>query len=273
MSVLDDPSSSRPPWAGSIEPHALLLKQPPADHHLYKVMSAENLVHCVVGRYLHFNRVDSYKDFKTADAHDGEQLPNDLPGNTAAKFAAAPNFTGADYYNQSRARTYACCFSLENSKYIWEIYGGGGTKGKVCVVFTFGKLRSQLNKTLENSGLRYRGLACHQIFSINYGIVRYIDWNHYQNNVQRLANPIQYTYLKDAKSYRDEKELRVSLSALGIGNFALADGSIMEWHKALQVEFDFRAAIEVGTIQQFITSLDCDSDFVRSELRKFGIDS
>jgi hypothetical protein len=43
------------------------------------------------------NRVDSYKDSATADAHDGEQLPNDLPGNTGAKFVASPDFTVADY--------------------------------------------------------------------------------------------------------------------------------------------------------------------------------
>jgi hypothetical protein len=30
---------------------------------------------------LHFNRVDSYKDFPTADRHDGEQLPIDRERN------------------------------------------------------------------------------------------------------------------------------------------------------------------------------------------------
>ena len=139
-------------------------------------------------------RVDSYKDFNTADAHDGEQLPADLPANRAAKFVASHDFTAVDYYNQSRARTYACCFSLENSKYIWSTYGTGGLKGKVCVVFVFGKLRSQLNNTFRNAGLSYRGIPYHQIFSINYGIVEYIEWAKHQSNTSRFANPIQYTY-------------------------------------------------------------------------------
>jgi hypothetical protein len=156
-----------------------------------KRLSAENLIRSVSGRYLHFNRVDSYKDFPGADAYDGAQLPKDLPGNTAAKFVASPDFTAADYYDRCRARTYAFCFSLENSKYIWETYGGGGTKGKVCVVFRFEKLRSQLNKTFENAGLLYKGLACHQIFSINYGIVQYVDIIEHQGNLERFANPIQ----------------------------------------------------------------------------------
>jgi hypothetical protein len=141
MSGPDNRASSPAPWAGSIEPHAPLLKQPANDQVLYKVMSTENLIRCIYGGYLHFNRVDSYKDFPGADAKDGAQLPKDLPGNRGAKFVASPDFTAADYYDQSRARTYACCFSLENSKYIWETYGGGGTKGKAGVVFTFGKLR------------------------------------------------------------------------------------------------------------------------------------
>jgi hypothetical protein len=264
---MSDPAHSLPSSAGSIEPHALLLKQPSDDQLLYKVMKAEDLVRSVSGRYLHFNRVDSYTD----DAHDGEQLPADLPANMAAHFTASPDFTAADYYNQSRARTYACCFSLDNSKYIWSRYGQGGTKGKVCVVFEFGKMRSQLNKTFENAGLMCKGIPCHQIFSINYGLVEYVDWAKHQSNVARFSNPIQYTYLKDASNYRDERELRVSLSALGMGHFALNYGSNIEFQKSLQVEFDFRTAIATRVIQQLIPSSDCDSAFVQQELDKCGI--
>jgi hypothetical protein len=112
-----------PPWAGCIEPHALLLKQPPDDQLLYKVMRAENLLRSVSDRYLHFNRVDSYNDFPGADANDGAELPQDIPGNRGAKFVASPDFTASDYYNRARSRTYACCFSLVNSKYILATYG------------------------------------------------------------------------------------------------------------------------------------------------------
>jgi hypothetical protein len=268
---MSDPAHSLPSWSGSIEPHALLLKQPPDDQLLYKVMKAADFVRSVSGRYLHFNRVDSYKDFRTADAHDGEQLPADLPANMAAQFTASPDFTAADYYNQSRARTYACCFSLENSKYIWHNYGTGGTKGKVCVVFEFGKLRAQLNNTLENAGLMCKDIPCHQIFSINYGLVEYVDWAKHRSNGARFANPIQYTYLKDASTYRDDRELRVSLSALGIGHFSLNDGSNIEFQNSLQVEFDFRAAIATEVIQQLIPSPDCDLAFVQQALDKCGI--
>jgi hypothetical protein len=262
---MSDPSHAAPPWLGSIEPHALLLKQPPDDQPLYKIMSVENFVRCVSGRYLHFNRVDSYKDFSMADAHDGEQLPADLPANAAAKFLASPDFTAADYYNRSRSRTYACCFSLENSRFIWHEYGRGGTKGKVGIVFEFGKLRSQLNDTFKNAGLLYDNIPCHQIFSINYGIVEYVDWAKHQSNAARLANPIQYTYMKDAHDYRHDRELRISLSALGIGHFDI------EFQKSLEVEFDFRTAIAGGAIHEIIPSPDCESDLVRQELGKCGI--
>jgi hypothetical protein len=150
------------------------------------------------------------------------------------------------------------------------MYGGGGKKGKVCVVFSFGKLRSKLNTTFRNAGLLYKGLACHQIFSINYGLVEYVDRNTHQGNLKRLPNPIQYTYWKDA-GYKDEKELRISRSASGMGQFDLDDDGIMEFDKSLQVELDFKAAIATGVVQQLMSSHDCDTDFVRSELRKFGI--
>ena len=67
---------------------------------------------------------------------------------------------------------------MENSKYIWEHYGNGSAKGKVCLVFEFSKLRVTLNETLMpgNAVLKCNGTQCHQIFSINYGIIEYVDW-------------------------------------------------------------------------------------------------
>ena len=175
-------SVSVPPL-GSIEPHAALLDQPPEDQLLYKVMRTEDLLKSISCEYLHFNRVDRYKDFPGADAYDGQQLPKDQQGNENTKFVKAPNYSASDYYDQSRARTYACSFSMKNSDHIWQKYGNGGEKGKVCVVFEFGKLRSTLNKTLQhgNSALEYNGVRCCQIFSVNYGLVEYIEWETIQS--------------------------------------------------------------------------------------------
>lgn len=264
-------SASAPPL-GSVEPHAGLLKIPNERQTLFKVMSTENLIASISGRYLYFNRVDSYKDFHGADACDGKQLPSDYPGNASTKFEKAPDFSIADYYNQCRSRTYACCFSLDNSDYIWRNYGAGGTKGKVCVAFDFGKLRTTLNKTFElgNAALISGDVHCHQIFSINYGLVEYVDWQEYQANNERLPNPIQYIHFKD-RSFASEKELRVSLSATGMGQFVLEDGGKFEFHPALPVSFDFKSAIGDGTIQQILQSPDCDPEFIQAELDKHGI--
>ena len=62
---------------GTIEPHEGLLNRPPNDQLLYKVMLAEDLIKSISGSYLHFNRVDSYKEFDGADVNDGAQLPKD----------------------------------------------------------------------------------------------------------------------------------------------------------------------------------------------------
>ena len=121
---------------GSVEPHAPVLNVPPDSQTLYKMMTVENLLHSIIGNYLYFNRVDSYIDFPGADPHDGQQLPKDQRGNTRARFEKAPNFSASDYYDQSRARTYTCCFSL------------------------------------------------------NYGIVEYVEWDTHQANTEHLPNPI-----------------------------------------------------------------------------------
>ena len=179
--------SQRPPAPlGSIEPHAPLLSIPPEVQLLYKAMTVENLLRSVTGNYLHFNRVDSYSDFQNADENDGQQLPKDQPANAAARLQKDPDFSAADYYDQSRARTYACCFSIENSDYIWKNYANGSAKGKVSVVFEFGKLRVMLNRALNPVGaaLICEGNVCRQIFSINYGLANYVERDPHQTNEQ-----------------------------------------------------------------------------------------
>ncbi len=259
--------------SGSVEPHVAMLTQPPDDQLLYKVMRVEDLLKSISDAYLHFNRVDSYTDFPGSDPHDGEQLPKDQNGNANTKFIKSPTFSASDCYNQCRARTYACCFSMDNTDFIWRNYGNGGEKGKACLVFEFSKLRSMLNKTLQagNSALEYNGIRCRQIFSVNYGCVEYIERETLQANEETLPNPMKYTYFKD-KKYEEEKELRVSLSAIGIGQFQLNDGTMMEFPDHLSVGFDFKAAMADGTIQEILHLPDCNSDFLLSQLQRFGIE-
>jgi hypothetical protein len=225
-------------------------------------------------RYMHFNRTDRYKDFPRSDAHDGEQLPTDRLAHSIIRFEKAPSFTAADYYDLSRSRTYACCLSTVNSEFIWTHYGDGGEKGKACIVFSFGKLREEFNRTLAAGAAapEYNGLRCHQIFSINYGFVEYVDWHTHQANLKRLPNPIQYTYWKDKSSYSNEHEFRISLSAIGMGQFVLDDGNTMKFPDHLQVGFDFRSAVANGAIQQILHSPDCDVALLHTELLRHGID-
>ena len=234
-------------------------------------LTPSNLVRSIAGNYLHFNRVDSYVNFPGSDPHDGQQLPQDQQGNLRARFEKAPHFSAADYYDQSRTRTYACCFSLENSDFIWRNYANDSRKGKVCIVFPFGKLRRTLNETIRrNEGIAYGETLCRQIFSINYGLVSYVEWRTFHANEKLLPNPIRYTYFKD-KQFCNEKELRVSLSAPGIGAFALNDGTTLDFPPSLHAAFDFRAAIKDGTIRQILRGPDYDSTFLHAELAKLGI--
>ena len=120
------------------------------------------------------------------------------------------------------------------------------------------------------NGLLYRGNACKQIFSVNYGIVDYLSWEEVRENIDRMPNPIRYTYVKD-KSYADERELRISLSAIGMGHFVLADGTKMEFAAGLELGFEYRKAKTDGTITEVFPGPGCDLDFLRDELGKLGI--
>ncbi|MBI5015870.1 MAG: hypothetical protein HZB55_10315 [Deltaproteobacteria bacterium] len=261
------------PPLGIVEPHAPLLRVPSDEQLLYKIMSAENLLRSIASSYIHFNRVDSYTDFAGADPHDGKQLPRDEEANARAKFERAPDYSAANYYDQSRARTYACCFSTENSDFIWKNYANNSDKGKICVVLAFGSLRATLNQTLApgNAGLEYNGMRCHQIFSINYGMVEYVDRATHQANAPHLPNPIVYTYLKDKRKFADEKELRISLSTFGTGQFALKDGRMMQFPPSLHLAFDYRAAMADSTIQEILYGPNSDADFLKAEFHKLGI--
>jgi hypothetical protein len=254
-----------------VEPQLSLLKQPPNNQKLYKVMTIENFIRSISGNYLHFQRVDTYKDFPGADESDGEQLPLDKSGNQGSKFAKDPTYTAATYYDSCRARTYAYCLSLENSDYIWKEYGNKeGSKGKVCVVFEFEKLRQILNQTINDSSLMYGNVVLHQFFSINHGIVEYVKRAEHRLNHEHLPNPIQYAYLKEEERYGQEKELRISLSAMGIGKFVLNDRGTIQFLPSLQLQFNFKAAFSNGTIEHVLHTDPAIVSFLQKEMERLG---
>lgn len=256
---------------GHIEPHAALLRAPAEGQRLYKVMKAEHAISSIAGGYLHFNRVDRYGDFAGADPYDGAQLPEDLAANQAAAFASETPWTLAHYYDQARARTYACCFSLENSEHIWREYARDAERGKVAVIFDFAKLRERLNSTLDGARMRLsNGELADQIFSVNYGEIDYIDRASFRANRELMQNPIVYTFMKD-EQYKPEAEMRIALSALGIGKFIVRDRSEFVFPDTMQLHFNFRSAIQDGVIVGFEADPAGDNAWFTAELAKLGI--
>lgn len=253
---------------GFLEPHAGLLEVPGPDQVMVKVMKAEHFVRSVREKYLHFNRVDSYRDFPDADHEDGAQLPGDRPGNRASRLEKSPGFTAAHYYDHSRARTYAYCTSVNDSPRVWE-YGAGAPHGQIGVYFSFGKLRSYLNELYAAATPEVDGQAVSQIFSLNYGLVRYVDRHGHRENAELLANPIIYTFLKDLK-YTDETELRIALSAIGLGTFQV-NGNPARFPSNLQFPFDYVEALKRGAIQRLERSAGCDADWLRRALASTGL--
>lgn len=262
------------PPRGWIEPHKMLLEQPSPGQRLYKVMSVENLLRSVAGSYLHFQRVDQYRDFPGADSEDGAEPAGAKATSVKVGFQKSPNYSLSDYYDSVRRRTYACCFSLENSEYIWDNYGGNTDLGKICLEFVYEKLRERLNATMSGpSTLMYGDIQCHQIFSINYGKIVYVDRGVHNPIGDVFPNPIIYTYLKDRETYNKENELRISLSALGLGRPVLNDGQEMNFSPTLSVEFDFRKAIIDGTITQILTGPMTNLENLKAKFTELGIGS
>ena len=255
---------------GNVEPHAPLLTQPANDQQLFKIMRVGDFLRSVKEHYLHFQRVDSYKDFPTADAHDGAQPAADRKVNAGITFEKAQGYSVAEYYDGCRARTYACSFSLENTPLIWERYGLGDPVGKVGVVFDFGKLRETLNDTIGNqpgrSALMVGNIRCKQLFYINHGLVQYVDIADVQLNKEKLPNPILYSYLKDRTLFVGEKELRVTLATLGIGKFVLADGSEILFPPSMSLDFDFYAALRNRAIVRILVEKEAVKAHLEKEL-------
>lgn len=229
---------------GSIEPHKPLLMQPDEDAFLYKIIKLEHFFDMLEKKYLYFKRVDTYTDDKRdSDQPDGDRLLSEEVG-----FERNPNYTLNDYYEGSRKRTYACCFALENTPYHWETYGGDDPN-PVCMVVHFGKLRDFLNRTLAESRIITQGQVWHNFFNINYGQVQYGDLEKDILTQKTHKNPIEYAYFKDNR-WENDTELRITLSTIGIGNFANPDGSPFDFPETIQLAFDVQQATELGVIQR-----------------------
>lgn len=255
--------------SGKVYPHAGLMSMPPDGQLLYKIMTTEHLVRSIRGGYLHFNRVDCYSDFPGADPHDGQQPPRDELVNGTKHFQYDPDSNLKQYYDKSRSRTYACCFSLQDSGYIWREYGNSDRPGKVGVVFDLNKLRATLEETHRDVVVSYGGVKTMQIFDLNCGMVNYIDWNKFQANEHEIPNPIIYSYLKDRR-YKQDKELRFTLSALGVGRYQVIAGQDLLFPPSISYPFDFQKAALDGTIQRLIFEDGVDPNSYLRKLSKVG---
>ena len=80
-------------------------------------------------------------------------------------------------------------------------------------------------------------------------MIKYIDWQQAQNESEFHRNPIEYAYVKDL-FFQEENEFRITLSALGLGNFMLRNGEILNFSQRpnLHLYFNYLAAAANGTI-------------------------
>ncbi|HVE44938.1 MAG TPA: DUF2971 domain-containing protein [Gammaproteobacteria bacterium] len=243
-----------------IEPHAYILKKPDEETLLYKITSSDNFFKMLKDNYLYFKRVNTYTD----DTRDSDQPDKDKEASEKSKFENAPEYTARHYYDSCRSKTYACCFSTENTSHIWEHYGDNDSNA-ICLVFDCYKLINFLNNYFDEARLIYNNERLINFFFINYGLVTYGDFNN-AFLTQHLPNPIEYVYFKDEK-FAKEKEFRISLSCLGKRKYRLPDGTKFNFPESLILEFDFVKAIQMKIIQQIIVSHKCtDKEMINTQL-------
>lgn len=219
-----------------VEPYAGRLIQPDKGQKLYKIIKQNHFDDMVKRNYLFFNRVDSY----SGDLFDGEQLPMARTLRQTSFFMKAPDFSLADYYDNARKRAYACCFSLEYLKRMRDEYGGNSP---IVIEIDFDFLRTTLNATMQNAGVVYEESVLPNMLEINYGIMQYVDRASYEGEYSHA--PVSNLYFKD-KKYENEKEFRISLSAIGMGGFTFPNGAILDFPNFLELEFNWRQAFEEG---------------------------
>ncbi|NTT85756.1 hypothetical protein [Tabrizicola fusiformis] len=140
---------------------------------------------------------------------------------------------------------------MENSPEMWSAYGGpGGQDTKVGIEVRFSVLRRLVNEAVQAILETETGPTPHwlQLFSVNYGRVQHGDWRDMKLASDIFPNPVVPVFWKDGQRYGSEKELRIALSAIGIGQPLMGAARTFEFPKGLSYPFDLRAALMGGSM-------------------------
>ncbi|MGE4349671.1 MAG: hypothetical protein AB7D28_07890 [Candidatus Berkiella sp.] len=236
-----------------IEPHAFLLRKPKDETLLYKIIPSRYFIDMLENNYIYFRKVDTYHD----DTRDGDQPDADKLISENKKFQLHSGYTLKDYYSDARSKTYACCFSTQNTQFLWEHYSHGD-KNAICLVLDCRKLIEYINSVYMNAFLIVNNNRYKNFLFINYGLVTYgnMDQLFVKDN---FLNPIEYAYFKDANKYSDEDEFRITLSCIGMFKYQL-DGRPFAFPESLKLEFNIRDVIANKILKEILIASGHDED-------------
>ncbi len=256
------------------ETHSHLLTYPDENTILYKTIPAGYLFDMLEKKYLYFNRVDTYQD----DKKDSDQTSLEKDRNRTISFEKKSNYTAENMYEKYRKESYACCFSLNYPTI--EHLNKYGEESPVVAVFHFGKLKKLLNETFINRPMKIGNALLHdfiqcsnsfeaQFYYLNYGLVKYGNFDSDYVSTTTIPNPIEYAFFKDDKYNKppiSENELRILISFnSGLGIPAI-NGSPMLFSDCIQFEFDWGMASKSGALVRF----EVKQDFVENFILKIG---
>jgi len=194
-------------------PHYELLDQPKSKANLFKIISTKNYEDMLSNSYLYFNRVDMYDD----DKRDSDLPYQDREIRKKIVFEKNPNTNFYDAIDKRvRPRTFACCFSIRETHYMWREYSDN-VNNSVCLVFDYQKLFKYLEDTYPTSCFLDEDNIRRDQFYINCGMVNYIDYDTgLTQNGEPHRNLYEYAFNKD-QGYHKEKEFRIALQPKPLG--------------------------------------------------------
>ena len=158
-----------------------------------------------------------------------------------------------------RKRSYACCFTLEQSKSLLYEYTKINVNDKksigICLEFDGINLENYLSEIFRKLLFAVCENQVQNIFHLNFGLIKYGDIKADLFCKKFLRNPVFYLYLKDMV-FKNEKEYRVSLFSIGINWKEILGLDLeIEFPNYIHMPFDFNHAIKKNIITRtYITT-------------------
>ncbi|MBX9586230.1 MAG: hypothetical protein K2X50_03125 [Gammaproteobacteria bacterium] len=208
------------------------LLQPSPDTLLYKIVKFDYFIDMCQKQYLFFKNVTQYE----GNPKDSQMPKRERLLREAVRFENNPDVSLYDFDEPNRNNTYACCFSLNESRYIWKAYAAD-LKRDLCLVFHYDNLKKYFIENYNISHFIGGSKLNTNNFLINICKVQYVDEQSTLTNTYH-KNLCEYACYQYNKHLPDD-EVRLFLSP-NLSNFK------KEPETNIKLSVDWKELMEYG---------------------------